>query len=138
MSERTRTDSFIGTPVLTLATRLTAPKTLLLSLLSALSYLLKSFLSVANRQAELSHSTTPEEEPFLAFAPLMLLTCVLGVEKDNGNEGEESRGKVFRCYTTTACDKAQTQTYVLLAPLRTCCYMTKDVGNQVPSVSEAV
>lgn len=102
MSERTRTDSFTGTPVLTLATQLTAPKTLLLSLLSALSYLLKSFLSVANRQAELIHSTTPEEEPFLAFAPLMLLTCVLGVEKDNGNEGEESRGKVFRCYTTTA------------------------------------
>lgn len=95
MSERTRTDSFTGTPVLTLATQLTAPKTLLLSLLSALSYLLKSFLSVANRQAELIHSTTPEEEPFLAFAPLMLLTCVLGVEKDNGNEGEESRGKVL-------------------------------------------
>lgn len=138
MSERTRTDSLIGTPVLTLATRLTAPKNPL-TITAVCSVLPSEVVSICCKptgRADPLHHTGGRA--LFSVCPTHVANVRAGGRKRQLQRGRRVKGGGFRCYTTTACDKAQAQSNVLLAPLRTCCYTTKDVGDQVPSVSEAV
>lgn len=82
------------------ATALPAPFCVLFP---SVAHLLKSFLSEAKRQAELSQSTTPDE-PLFAFDPLIL--PVRGLAE--AAMRETLNGEGFTCNTFTVRDKGQT------------------------------
>lgn len=75
------------------------------------SHLLKSFLSVAKRHAELIHSTAVDVGPFLTFGPLILLKSTVKIDNEEPEERShahtEAGGRVWMLHTSTAPDRAQ-------------------------------
>lgn len=95
------------------------------------AHLLKSFLSDANRQADRTHSTTPDE-PFLTVDPLILPGC--GVATGAARRGN-AKGKGFDVTQLRRAIKVKPYTHLHHAIGDHKC---KHVGHQVSSLLETV